>query len=120
MSYGEFQHILKGDLFKGCFDPIRALWEDPSVRLHQYQATFIHCHLEAMIREYCEEVTTTVGKVSKLTVGLALGGQVESVALLQANVAKFVALFRSNILERTPHASFYESDIFLRIRNKPA
>ena len=72
-----------------------------------------------MIREYCEELTTTFGKVSKLTVGLPLGGQQESVALLKANVDKFVALFRGGLLEKTPHVSFYESDAFLRIQNKP-
>lgn len=119
VCWGEFQCIIKGAAFKGCVNSIRDLWEDPEIHLEHYQSTFIHCQLEVMIREYCEELTTTFGKVSKLTVGLPLGGQQESVALLKANVDKFVALFRGGLLEKTPHVSFYESDAFLRIQNKP-
>ena len=43
----------------------------------------------------------------------------ESRALLDAQVNKFVALFRGMSLEKTPHASYYESGVFERIRNKP-
>ena len=72
-----------------------------------------------MIRHYAQEMTKTHGKRTRISGGLALGGQAESVALLQWCVGEFVARVRGGTLEKAPHSRFYAGEQFTRIANKP-
>ena len=92
MNWFNFQRVTKDELFHRCGDPIRELFEDQSQVVSRYYNDFLQFQLERMIRGYAQELTQTEGKVARLAGGLALGGQGESVALLQWFVKEFVGL----------------------------
>ena len=118
-NFGNFQRVMKGEPFRDCMAPIRVLWEDPGRFVERYQNEFLHFWLERMIRSYAQEQTKTQGKMARAAGGLALGGQGESVALLNWCVAEFVALVRGGTLEPAPHERFYASEQWARVVNKP-
>ena len=117
-NLGNFQRVTKGEAYRDCMGPIRVLWEDPGRFVKKYHNEYLQFQLERMFRVYAHEVTKTQGKQARMAGGLALGGQKESVALLQWCVNEFVALVRSGTLEASPHERFYASEQYMRIANK--
>ena len=94
MNWFNFQRVTKDELFHRCGDPIRELFEDQGRVVSGYYNDFLHFQLGRMIRGYAQELTQTEGKLARLAGGLALGGQGESVAVLQWFVREFVGLAR--------------------------
>ena len=119
MNWFNFQRVTKDERFHRCGDPIRELFEDQGRFIYRYYNDFLQFQLERMIRGYAQELTQTQGKVARLAGGLALGGQGESVALLQWFVREFVGLARGGTWERAPHDQHYGSEQYRRIANKP-
>ena len=123
MNWGNFQRVVKGDLFQNVMEPVRTLWEDPVRYVQKYHNEFLHFQLEKMVRLYAQELTKTQGRTARLAGGvaggLALGGQAESVAVLKWCVNEFVTVVRGGTLEPAPHVRFYGSEQYARIINRP-
>ena len=119
MNWGNYQRVVKGDLYHNVMEPVRTLWEDPARYVQMYHNEFLHFQLEEMIRLYAQELTKTQGRMARLVTGLALGGQAESVAVLKCCVNEFVIVLRRETLEPAPHVRFYGSEQYARIVNKP-
>ena len=119
MNWGNFVRVVYGNEYSGCAAPIRHLFEDSDRCVTKYQNAFLQCQLEWTIRRYAQEMTKTPGRRARICGGLALGGQGESVALLQWCVGEFVALVRGGTLEAAPHTQFYASAQYTRVRSTP-
>ena len=98
---------------------ITDLWEEPGSRVTSIHNAVLQVFLDNMLRDYGNDIAYTQGKESGSMVGMALGGQAESLALLQAHVAKFVTFIQSGKLEGMPHTAFYGDVSYTRILNKP-
>ena len=118
-NYGEFQHVFKGSIWRNCMQGITDLWEQPGSKVTSIHNAVLQVFLDNMLRDYGNDIAYTQGKESGSMVGMALGGQAESLALLQAHVAKFVTFIKSGQLEGMPHTAFYGDVSYTRILNKP-
>ena len=117
-NYGEFQHVFKGSIWRHCMQGIRDLWEEAGSRVTNIHNAVLQVLLDNMLRDYGNDIAYTQGMESASIIGMALGGQVESLALLQAHVARFVTHINSGKLEGMPHAAFYGDVMFTRILHK--
>jgi hypothetical protein len=97
---------------------IRDLWEEAGSKVTNIHNAVLQVLLDNMLRDYGNDIAYTQGKESASILGMALGGQVESLALLQAHVARFVTYINSGKLEGMPHAAFYGDVMFTRILHK--
>ena len=102
--------------------PLRELWEAQERFVDKYHAVYLQFHLETLIRSYFKEVSQTRGTKCYAGHQLPLGGQAESVSLLQHLIAEFAADLKSGTKwETAPHTRFYGiQERFASITNKPA
>ena len=118
-NYAEFQNTFKDPGFRSFMAPIRALFEDPGSNVNRIHNVVLQVYLDNMLRDYGNDIAFTAGTASASIVGLTLGGVPESLALLAAHIARFVAFIKSGTVEGMPHTAFYGDPMFTRIRNKP-
>lgn len=120
-NFVDFQRIIKGEAFHGCAKPLRELWEAQEQFVNRYHAVYLQFHLETLIRSYFKEVSQTRGTKCYAGHQLPLGGQAESVSLLQHLIAEFITDLKSGTKwETAPHTRFYGAqERFASITNKP-
>ena len=119
-AWGDFQRVFKGEAFYKCTAPFRDLWESAHKYMENYHNVYIQFQIENMIRDYFHELCFTRGTDCVSIPGQRLGGQMESVSLLQKMVADLVVVAKSGQWEQAPHEKFYRAtSTYSNIANKP-